>query len=169
MLGSVEAEEEAVGDPLWLRAFTAVEGTVGPRIEGFVHGKKFSTTVVVIQKVKAGVSGAVERRTRGVWHLVNLPASTDVRKLRNQIGDLDHEVRALRGAMESEARKRTREARRAAQEEPASGTGEVGGRENGSGRSSASSTERGPGSNPPRRGAKRATGAQRDQGDRGGE
>lgn len=141
MLGGVKTEEEAVGDPLWLRAFTAVEGTVGPQIEEFVHGKKFSTAVVVVQKVKSGVSGVIERRTRQVWHLVNLPASTDVRKLRNQIGDLDHEVKALRGAVDSEARKRNREARRAAQEQPAPGPTEAGGKEGGSGSGrSASST-----------------------------
>lgn len=157
-----------MGDPLWLRAFTAVEGTVGPRIEEFVHGNKFSTAVVVVQKVKSGVSGVVERRTRGVWHLVNLPASTDVRKLRNQIGDLDHEVRVLRGHVEAEARKRAREARRAAQEPGASGTGEFGGKENGSGgRSGASNTERGPRASASRRGAQRSADPQRDQGDHG--
>jgi hypothetical protein len=141
MLGSVKAEEEAVGDPLWLRTFTAVEGAVGPRVEEFVHGKKFSTAVVVVQKVKSGVGGAVERRTRRVWHLVNLPASTDVRRLRNQIGDLDHEVRLLRGAVESAARKSAREARRTAQEQ-AAGV-ETGGTEEGGGggsRRTASST-----------------------------
>ena len=34
---------------------------VGPRVEEFVHGKKFSTAVVVVQKVQSGVCGVVER------------------------------------------------------------------------------------------------------------
>lgn len=157
-----------MGDPLWLRAFGAVEGTVGPRVEEFVHGKKFSTAVVIVEKVKAGVSGAVERRTRGVWHLVNLPAGSDVRKLRNQLVDLDHEVRLLRGSVESEARKRSREARRATQDQIASGTQEVRARENESGtRSRASNTKRGSGASAPRRGAKRPANPQRNQGDHG--
>ena len=156
-----------MGDPLWLRAFTAVEGAVGPKIEGVVHGKKFSTAVVVVQKVKSGVSGVVERRTRGVWHLVNLPAGTDVRRLRNQIGDLDHEVRSLRGAVDSAARKRAREARVAAAEE-ATATEQVGDKGNGSGsRSSATDTERGAGASASGRGAQRPANAQRDQGDHG--
>jgi len=132
MLGDVKVEEEAVGDPLWLRTFTAVEGAVGPRVEEFVHGKKFSTAVVVVQKVKSGVSGVLERKTRQVWHLVNLPASTDVRRLRNQIGDLDHEVRLLRGAVEGAARKKARDVRRAAQD-AATAAVETGGQEAGSG------------------------------------
>lgn len=114
-----------MGDPLWLRAFSAVESTVGPHVEEFVHGSGFATAVILVQKAKSGVSSIVERQTRGVWHLVNLPASSDVRKLRNQIGDLDHEIRLLRGTVESEARKRARAARRAAQDQAAQRSQEV--------------------------------------------
>ncbi len=100
-----------MGEPLWLQAFNAVEGAVGPRVEEFVHGPTFSTSLVLVQKVKRGVKGQVERRTRQVWHLVNLPAGSDVRRLRGQIGDLDHEVRALRSSLEREKRARARQAR----------------------------------------------------------
>lgn len=125
------SREETVGEPMWLRAFSAVEGAVGPHVEAFVHGSKFSSAVVVVAKVKSGVSGIVERRTRDVWHLVNLPAGSDVAKLRHQIGDLDHEVRLLRGTVESDARKQARLARLAQQAEsatdPASGSDAVAG------------------------------------------
>ena len=67
------------------------------RVWEFVHGPKFSTAVVIVKKVQSGVSGVVERRTRRVWHLVNLPAGSDVRKNRNQIGDLDHECGSFAG------------------------------------------------------------------------
>lgn len=97
-----------MGAPLWLQAFNAVEGVVGPRVEEFVHGESFSTAVVLVQRVKRGMTGQVERRTRQVWHLVNLPAGSDVRRLRGQIGDLDHEVRALRSSIEREKRARAR-------------------------------------------------------------
>jgi hypothetical protein len=42
--------------------------------------------------VGAGVNGVSAR----VWHTVNLPAGTDVQRLRVQIGQLDREVRRLR-------------------------------------------------------------------------
>ena len=104
-----------MGQPLWLQAFNAVEGVVGSRVEELVHGERFTSAVVLLHKVKGGVSGIVERRSRGVWHLVNLPAGSDVRRLRTQVGDLDHEVRQLRGALEREARLRARTSRRRAQ------------------------------------------------------
>jgi hypothetical protein len=107
----VTTKEDRVGTPVWLRAFNAVEGAVGPRVEEFVHGETFSTSLVLVQKVKRGVKGQVERRTRQVWHLVNLPAGTDVRRLRGQVGDLDHEVRALRSTLEREKRARARRER----------------------------------------------------------
>lgn len=102
-----------MGTPLWLRAFNAVEGAVGPRVEELVHGETFSATLVVVQKVKRGVKDNVERRTRQVWHLVNLPAGSDVRRLRGQIGDLDHEVRQLRSSLDRERRARSRQERSA--------------------------------------------------------
>ncbi len=100
-----------MGAPLWLRVFNAVEGVVGSQAEGLVHGEKFTATVVLVQRVRSGVGGAVERRTRRAWHLVNLPAGSDVRRLRGQIGDLDHEVRQLRSTVEREARLRARRER----------------------------------------------------------
>ena len=98
-----------------------------------------------------------------MWHLVNLPAGTDVRKLRNQIGDLDHEVRLLRGAVESEARKRAREARRAKQDEAADEAGKApsatvksGGKGSGSDRGNGlANTGRGAGAGAPRSRAQR--------------
>ena len=164
-----------MGDPLWLRAFTAVGGALGPRVEEFVHGPKFSTAVVIVQKVQSGVSAAVERRTRRVWHLMNLPAGSDVRKLRNQIGDLDHEVRLLRGAVESEARRRSREARRAKQDEAADEAGKApsatvksGGKGSGSDRGNRlANSGRRDGTGAPRSRAQRRPNPQRDQGDHG--
>ncbi len=100
-----------MGTPLWLRAFNAVEGKVGPQLEEFTHGERFSSTLVVVNRVKSGIGGVVEKRTRQVWHLVNLPAGSDVRRLRGQIVDLDHEVRQLRSALDRDARKRARASR----------------------------------------------------------
>ncbi|MCB1296360.1 MAG: hypothetical protein KDB67_17030, partial [Gordonia sp.] len=38
----------------------------------------------------------IEDANAALWHLVNIPAGSDVRKLRRQIGELDYEVRQLR-------------------------------------------------------------------------
>ena len=42
--------------------------------------------------------GAVEARSRRLWHLVNLPAGSDVARLRRQVAELDRELRRRRRA-----------------------------------------------------------------------
>ncbi|MBM7366264.1 hypothetical protein [Gordonia hydrophobica] len=82
---------------LSLRAlYDAVERRVTPVVEDVVHSGEFRTA----NQVAGGVQRAVGRRVGGVvasmLHMVNLPAGTDVKKLRRQIGELDYEVRQLR-------------------------------------------------------------------------
>jgi hypothetical protein len=90
-----------VGKALWRRAFDAVEGAVGPLVEQGVQASAFSTTVVLKQRTTSVVTALAERRTRQLWHLLNLPAGSDVRRLRRQLGDLDREVRLLRDLLQS--------------------------------------------------------------------
>ena len=88
-----------MGKALWRRAFDTVEGAVGPRVEQAVNESGFATLVVVVRRGTAIVSGVGERTTRRLWHGLNLPAGSDVRRLRRQIGDLDREVRLVRHAL----------------------------------------------------------------------
>lgn len=79
----------------WRRAFDSTEGAAAPRLERLVREPAFRTTVVVVRRTTAFAQGLVEAGTRSLWHAVNLPTATDVRKLRRQIGALDREVRLL--------------------------------------------------------------------------
>ena len=54
----------------------------------------------VRRAVGDGVNGVAAR----VWHLVNLPAGTDVHRLRKQIGALDRDVRRLSLQLELSAK-----------------------------------------------------------------
>lgn len=93
-----------MGKALWRRAFDAVENAVGPRTEEWVRQAPFATAVVVAQRTSVALSGFVEAESRKAWHRLNLPAGTDVRRLRRQVGDLDREVRLLRETLERSAR-----------------------------------------------------------------
>ena len=62
----------------------------------------------VRRAVSDGVNGVAAR----VWHLVNLPAGTDVHRLRKQIGALDRDVRRLTLQLELEQAKTTARDRR---------------------------------------------------------
>jgi hypothetical protein len=94
-----------MGKALWRRAFDAAEGALGPRVEQWVKEAPFAKTVVAVQRTSGFLTGVVEKQTRRTWHAVNLPASSDVLKLRRQVGDLDREVRLVRDAIERQDRR----------------------------------------------------------------
>ena len=81
--------------PGWRRAFDAVERNVSPRVEALVHSDEFAQMTAVVARARGLAGRRVSGVTAGVWHLMNLPAGTDVQRLRMQVGALDREVRRL--------------------------------------------------------------------------
>jgi hypothetical protein len=80
---------------VWRRAYNAVEGNVSPRVEAVVHSDEFATVTAVIARTRRQAGGQVNTAAARLWHLMNLPARSDVQKLRTQVGALDREVRRL--------------------------------------------------------------------------
>ena len=137
--------------PLWRRAFDATEQTVAPHLERGVQSSAFADAVALLQQGSAGVRRRVEGVAGGVWHLLNLPAGSDVRRLRRQVSTLDREVRLLREVLET----------RMTEERRKESTGGGGNRTAGPGGRAGTAAAR--------RGAQRAEGAQRHpDGDGGG-
>jgi hypothetical protein len=77
-------------------AYDAVDRIVGPRLEALVRTGEFARTSALLARAPARMSKQVNDVTARVWHMANLPAGTDVQRLRVQIGQLDREVRRLR-------------------------------------------------------------------------
>jgi hypothetical protein len=77
----------------WRRAFDAVERNASPRVEA------------VIARTRRVANGRVSAFAAGFWHLMNLPAGSDVRRLRMQVGALDREVRRLSLQLDRDSRK----------------------------------------------------------------
>jgi hypothetical protein len=98
------------GPPLWRQAFDAAERTVTPRAENLVRTPSFSTGVALVRRARTLARDSVQEVTARAWHLLNLPAGTDVSRLRAQIGSLDREVRRLSAQLESERRRASRSA-----------------------------------------------------------
>ncbi|GAB91462.1 hypothetical protein [Gordonia rhizosphera] len=67
-----------------------------PVVETVVHSDELAAATKVIGVVRGGIGARVDAVAASLLHAVNLPAGSDVRKLRRQIGDLDYEVRRLR-------------------------------------------------------------------------
>jgi hypothetical protein len=89
----------------WRRAFDAVERNASPRVEAVVHSHEFAHMTAVIARTRRVASGRVSAFAAGFWHLMNLPAGSDVRRLRMQVGALDREVRRLSLQLDPDSRK----------------------------------------------------------------
>jgi hypothetical protein len=91
--------------PRWRQAFDAVDRAVAPHAESFVRTPGFSTGVAVLRRAQVLARASGRGLTARAWHLLNLPAGSDVSRLRAQIGALDREVRRLAVQLEQDRRR----------------------------------------------------------------
>jgi hypothetical protein len=87
---------------LWRRAFDAAERTVAPTLESLVRTDEYARVAATVTWAQAAVRHRLADTSAAVWHLVNLPAGTDLARLRAQVGALDREVRRLTLRLEEE-------------------------------------------------------------------
>ena len=100
--------------PLWRQAFDAVERRVTPRAEEFVRTEAFAVGAALTRRAVTLARDTARGATTRAWHLLNLPAGTDVNRLRAQVGALDREVRRL--TLQLEARQSDSPPRRTPEE-----------------------------------------------------
>ena len=90
--------------PLWRQAFDKAERAVAPRAENLVRTPGFSLGAALVRRAQTLARGTARDVSARAWHLLNLPAGSDVTRLRAQIGALDREVRRLALQLEAERR-----------------------------------------------------------------
>lgn len=83
------------GAPRWQRQVNRVVQRVGPRVEAVAARDEFAIAVGLARTVQGTLRRRYERESRRALHLLNLPAGSDVRALRNQVASLEREVRDL--------------------------------------------------------------------------
>jgi hypothetical protein len=93
--------------PLWRQAFDVAERAVTPRAESLVRTPSFAVGAALVRRAQSLARESVQGLTTRAWHLVNLPAGTDVSRLRAQVGALDREVRRLTLQLEAQRRRPT--------------------------------------------------------------
>jgi hypothetical protein len=76
--------------------YGALEGKLAPELESLVRTNGFTQTVALAASLSKATSRQVSRISTRLLHTVNLPASTDIQRLRRQVGALDREIRQLR-------------------------------------------------------------------------
>jgi len=81
--------------PLWRKAFDEVDRRVAGPVEAGAHSDLFGDLVTLNVRLARRAQREVERRTRRLLHMANLPTATDVRRLSEQVASLQRDVREL--------------------------------------------------------------------------
>jgi hypothetical protein len=89
--------------PLWRRLYDTAERAVAPCLESVVRSEHFARGTALAGWAQATARAQAAALSAGMWHLVNLPAGTDIARLRTQVGALDREVRRLTLRLEQQA------------------------------------------------------------------
>lgn len=74
------------------RVFDLVEGAVAPLLERAVRSDEFIAGTRRVVAAQQELRRGAERLSRRVWHGLNLPAGSDVRRLERQISRLERTI-----------------------------------------------------------------------------
>lgn len=80
----------------WREIYNQWEKAIAPGLEQITASDGFRDVMATSAKVTAAFTAEFERASRRWLHFWNLPAATDVRKLRQQVASIDREVKGLR-------------------------------------------------------------------------
>ena len=81
--------------PLWLRAVIRLERAIGEPIESAVRSDTYFDLISTTTRVRRKVSGTAEGVSRRCLHLLNLPAGSDIRGMRQQLARMERRLNAL--------------------------------------------------------------------------
>lgn len=79
-------------NPAWLKLVLRAERLVGTRVESAVHSGTYFDLLTQWKHTRTRVTGAVEGVSRRVIHLANLPAGTDIRRIREQLSRVERRL-----------------------------------------------------------------------------
>ncbi len=81
--------------PLWLRAVIRLERAIGEPIESAVRSDTYFDLVSTTTRVRRKVTGTAEGVSRRALHLLNLPAGSDIRTMRQQLARMERRLNQL--------------------------------------------------------------------------
>jgi hypothetical protein len=82
----------AQGQPLWLHLVHRVERAIGERVESAVRSDTYFDVVSSTMRNYARAARVAEGLSRQGLHLFNLPAGTDIRRIREQLAGMDRRL-----------------------------------------------------------------------------
>ena len=78
--------------PLWLKTVHRLERAIGGPVESVVRSDRYFDTMAKAKKTRRKAGSVVEGVSRRGLHLLNLPAGTDVRRVREQLLRLERRL-----------------------------------------------------------------------------
>jgi hypothetical protein len=78
--------------PLWLKLALRLERAIGGPVEAAVHSDAYFEVVTELSRGKRRLTDAVESVSKRGLHLLNLPAGTDIRRVREQLARMDRRL-----------------------------------------------------------------------------
>ena len=81
--------------PLWLKIVLRLERAVGEPVESVVRSDTYFNVVTEVSRVRRKAVDGVEGISKRGLHLLNIPAGTDVRKVREQLARMERRLNQL--------------------------------------------------------------------------
>ena len=81
--------------PLWLRAVLRLERAIGEPIESAVHSDAYFDVITATTRIRRRVIGTAEGVSKRALHLLNLPAGSDIRGMRQQLARMERRLNQL--------------------------------------------------------------------------
>ena len=86
--------------PLWLRAVNKLERTIGEPLESALHSDPYFDLVTDVLRLRSRAGRTLEAGSRRLLLLVNLPAGSDIRRMREQLGRVERRLAELSKELE---------------------------------------------------------------------
>ena len=91
----------AAQPPRWRQIYDEIERQVSPRTETLIGSQVFGTVLGVATRSKRTVRDQITGATASSWHLLNLPAGSDISRILREIGAVKRQIRILQLEIEA--------------------------------------------------------------------
>ena len=86
--------------PRWRQIYDGIERQLSPRTEALIGSQVFGTVLGFATRSERTVRARITRATASTWHLLNLPAGSDVSRILREIGAVNRQLRILQVQIE---------------------------------------------------------------------
>lgn len=91
-MASEEKAQPSAAQPLWVRLVHDLERAIGAPIEAAVRSDEYFDIVTQLNRARAKLTKTVESVSEEMLHLFNLPAATDMRRVREQLSRVERQL-----------------------------------------------------------------------------